>query len=376
MTRKERRSYKDKAYWGNASVELLKKMIAIPSLSRQEDAVATLIQNELEAYGIPVLRIGHNVIAMSAHFKADKPSIILNSHHDTVPPNPHYTQNPFDPKVENGQLFGLGSNDAGGCLSSLIHGFVALYEEELYYNLILIASAEEEISGKNGIELVFKNASFRDIYPGHMADFAIVGEPTLMHMAVAERGLMVIDAVTRGVAGHAARHEGESALYKATDDIMKIQNFRFEKNSDLLGPVKTTVTVIHTENKIHNVVPDTCHYVMDCRINEKYSFEEVLSILQAMLQAELTPRSMRLRSSMIPLDHPVVKAGLTLGKEYYGSPTTSDKALLPIPALKIGPGDSARSHTADEFIFIHEIHQGLSDYIDMILLVQKINPSR
>jgi acetylornithine deacetylase len=252
---------------------------------------------------------------------------------------------------------------------------MALYEEKLNYNLILIASAEEEISGKNGIELVFKTPSFRDIYPGHSGDFAIVGEPTLMQMAVAERGLMVMDAVTKGVAGHAARNEGDSALYRAIDDIIKIKNFHFEKKSDLLGPVKTTVTVIHTENKIHNVVPDTCHYVIDCRINEKYSFEEVLSLLQASVQAELTPRSMRLRSSMIPLDHPIVKAGLTMGKEYYGSPTTSDKALLPIPALKIGPGDSARSHTADEFIFIHEIHQGTSDYIDMILLVNNINPS-
>jgi acetylornithine deacetylase len=237
------------------------------------------------------------------------------------------------------------------------------------YNLILIASAEEEISGKNGVELVFNSPTFKEIYKGHPQDFALVGEPTLMQMAVAERGLMVIDATTKGIPGHAARNEGDSALYKAVEDINVIKNLKFEKDSDLLGPVKTTVTVINTENKSHNVIPDSCNYVIDCRINELYTFDEVLNNLRSKLSASLTPRSMRLKSSLIPLDHPIVKAGLSLGKTYYGSPTTSDKALIPLPALKIGPGDSARSHTADEFIYIEEIKEGLEGYIELILRV-------
>ncbi|HMP31534.1 MAG TPA: M20/M25/M40 family metallo-hydrolase, partial [Saprospiraceae bacterium] len=282
MANKERRSYKDKAYWGAASVELLKKMIAIPSLSKQENKVADLIKDEIEAYGIPILRINNNIIAFNKNFNAKNPSIILNSHHDTVPPNSNYTKNPFEASEVDGKLYGLGSNDAGGSLSSLIHCFIALYEEKLNYNLILIASAEEEISGKNGVELVFNAEEFRNLYVGHSDDFALVGEPTLLQMAVAERNLMVIDAATKGVAGHAARNEGTSALYKAVDDIALIKSFYFEKDSDLLGPVKTTVTVIHTDNKAHNVVPDSCHYVIDCRINEQYTFEEVLNILQNM----------------------------------------------------------------------------------------------
>ena len=370
MVRKELKSYKDTAYWSEAAVDLLKDMIATPSLSREENAVADLIQSYIESFDIQTIRIKNNIIALSKTFDPSRPSIILNSHHDTVPPNTKYTKDPFKPLVEDGKLFGLGSNDAGGCLSSLIHCFLALYNSDLKQNLILIASAEEEISGRNGIELVFNDDHFKSVLKGHRSDFAIVGEPTLMQMAVAERGLMVIDAHTKGIPGHAAREEGESALYKAIDDIYFIKNHRFPKDSDLLGPVKTSVTVIHTDNKAHNVVPDSCHYVIDCRINEQYTFEEVLTELKSKLHAELTPRSMRLKSSMIPLDHPVVIAGLHTGKTYYGSPTTSDKALIPLPALKMGPGDSARSHTADEYIYINEIHQGVKEYIDIILLLQ------
>jgi acetylornithine deacetylase len=372
MEKRELRSSEDTAYWSDAALHLLKKMIATPSLSKQEDGVAEAIQQYIESYGVNTLRIKNNVIAFSKFFDPAKPSIVLNSHHDTVPPNTQYTKDPYHPAIEDEKLFGLGSNDAGGCLSCLIHTFLALYNTQLEYNLIIIASAEEEISGKNGVELVFNSEEFRSVYKGHPDDFAIVGEPTLMQMAVAERGLMVIDAVTKGIPGHAAREEGESALYKAVEDINFIKNHRFPLDSDLLGPVKTSVTVIQTENKAHNVVPDTCSYVIDCRINEKYTFQKVLDELSSHLHAQLTPRSMRLKSSMIPLDHPVVLAGISKGKTYYGSPTTSDKALIPLPALKMGPGDSARSHSADEFIFLKEIQKGVEEYINILLSLSSL----
>jgi acetylornithine deacetylase len=371
MMKKERKSYNNIDFWSHSAIDFLAKMIAVPSLSRQEDNVAKLIQSEIESFDIKVLKIQNNVIAFSKNFDQQKPSIILNSHHDTVPANSNYTKDPLKAIYEDGKLYGLGSNDAGGCLTSLIHCFIALYEHNLKYNLILIASAEEEISGKNGIEAVFNSDQFKNIYTGHQDDFAIVGEPTLMQMAVAERGLMVVDAVCEGVAGHAAREEGISALYKAIDDISKIRSYEFPKNSELLGPVKTSVTVINTENKAHNVVPNQCQYVIDCRINEQYTFTEILETLQNFCSAKLTPRSMRLKSSMIALDHPIVKTGLHLGKTFYGSPTTSDKALIPITALKIGPGDSARSHSPDEFIFVEEIRQGVEEYMKMILMVCK-----
>lgn len=348
------------------AVTLLQSMIATSSLSREEYGTAALIEAYIHSYNIPTDRIQNNVIAYSKHFDASKPSIILNSHHDTVKPNPKYTRNPYAADIEDGKLYGLGSNDAGGCLVSLINTFIAYYDSNLTYNFILIASAEEEISGAGGVELVFNSEEFKARYTGHPDDFAIVGEPTLMQMAVAERGLMVIDATCHGVAGHAAREEGDSALIKACKDIIAISHHSLSKVSDLLGPVKMSPTVIQTENKAHNVVPATCDYVIDCRINELYTFEEVLSSLRSLCNATLKPRSMRLKSSMIPLDHPIVKAGLSLGKTYYGSPTTSDKALIPIKALKCGPGDSARSHTADEFIHLHEIREGIEGYISMI----------
>jgi len=256
-------------------------------------------------------------------------------------------------------LYGLGSNDAGGCLVSLIATFLHYYDDEnLPFNIVLAASAEEEISGTNGIELCLP--ALENIY------CAIVGEPTLMQMAVAERGLMVVDGMAHGRAGHAARDEGENALYKALDDIQFIRNYDFEKVSPLLGKSRMTVTVIETDNKQHNVVPSQCSFVIDVRLNELYSFEELMSTLNENLQSELKARSMRLRSTDIPLNHPLVKAGIALGLPYYGSPTTSDKALMPFDALKIGPGDSARSHTADEFIYINEIQQGISGYIKLI----------
>lgn len=343
----------------NEAVELLKELIATPSFSKEEDQTAGILCRFIGAKGIEHTRVGNNVFALNKYFDEKKPTILLNSHHDTVKPNFQYTKDPFSPVVEDGKLFGLGSNDAGGCLVSLIVTFLYFYDkQDLKYNIIIAATAEEEISGTGGIEYTLPYLP--------TIDCAIVGEPTQMQMAVAERGLMVLDCISHGKAGHAARNEGENAIYKALKDIEWLQNFHFEKVSDLLGPSKMNVTVIETENKAHNVVPAVCKFVVDTRINELYSFEEVVDIIKANVLCEVNPRSTRLRSTSIALDHPLVKAGLNLGRTYYGSPTTSDKALMPFPALKMGPGDSARSHTANEYIYINEIQQGIELYIQLL----------
>lgn len=341
------------------ALALLRELITIPSFSKEEENTAKAIRRFLEERGVTVEQAGYNIIAKNKFYNADLPTLLLNSHHDTVKPNKSYTLDPFTPIEKDGKLFGLGSNDAGGSLVSLIATFLYFHDRtDLAYNVVLAASAEEEISGYNGIELALK----------HLPTIAcaIVGEPTKMHLAVAERGLLVLDAVAKGRSGHAARNEGENALYKAMQDIQLLNTPIFTRESDLLGPVKTTVTVIETDNKAHNVVPDSCRFVIDVRVNEQYTFEEVLEELKQKLQSEIKPRSLRMRSSMIPLDHPLVKGGVALGREVYGSPTTSDKALMPFPALKMGPGDSARSHTADEFIYIDEIQQGISLYIKLV----------
>lgn len=266
--------------------------------------------------------------------------------------------------VEDGKLYGLGSNDAGGCLVALIVTYLFFEQHPLpSFNIILLASAEEEISGKGGIEFFLASTPAESL----KIDFAIVGEPTLLQMAIAERGLMVVDGVYHGIAGHAAREEGESALLKFVRDLASFDAAKtFTKVSPFLGPVKVSCTVASTENKAHNVVPATCNFVLDCRINECYTFEEVLSSLKTCFNADLQPRSMRLKSSIIPEDHPLIVSGKKMGKSIYGSPTTSDKALMPFPALKMGPGDSARSHTADEFIYLDEIRQGIHDYIHIL----------
>lgn len=352
------------------AIDLLKQLIATPSFSKEEDQTAAIIFDYLIKIGAEPKRIGNNVYALSKAFDPTKPSVLLNSHHDTVKPNPSYTRDPYEPRIEGDKLFGLGSNDAGGCLVSLLASFHYLFEvKNLKYNLIYLASAEEEISGRGGVEMVFSQP--KEVFPfgQHSDDFAIVGEPTLLAMAVAERGLLVVDAVCHGRTGHAARNEGDNALIKALKDLIWVHNFRFEKVSKFLGSVKMTPTIINTENQAHNVVPSSCTYTLDIRVNELYSFEEVLQVLKENLQAEFKPRSTRLKSSMIPLDHPIVAAGRKLGASYYGSPTTSDKALIPVPALKIGPGDSARSHTADEFIHVSEIEEGIEGYI---ILLSKI----
>jgi acetylornithine deacetylase len=341
------------------AIFLLKELISIPSFSKEEEKTAFAIENFLQTHGIKAERHLNNIWAKNKFFDASKPTILLNSHHDTVKPNKGYTLDPFAPIENDGKLYGLGSNDAGGCLVSLIATFIHFYEkEDLRYNLILAATAEEEISGKNGIESLLPLLG--------KIDCAIVGEPTLLQMAIAERGLMVLDCTAYGKAGHAARNEGENALYKALKDIEWFQNFQLEKVSDLIGPSKMTVTVIETDNKAHNVIPAQCKYVVDVRVNELYTFEEILQIIRENIQSEVQPRSTRLRSTSIALDHSLVQAGKALNKTCYGSPTTSDKALMPFPALKIGPGDSARSHTADEYIFVSEIKEGIQFYIELL----------
>jgi acetylornithine deacetylase len=343
----------------NEAVELLKDLISTPSFSKEEDYTADILCHYINTKGIEHTRVGNNVFALNKYFDEKKPTILLNSHHDTVKPNPQYTKDPFSPVIENEKLFGLGSNDAGGCLVSLIAAFLHFYNKAaLKYNVILAATAEEEISGTGGIEYILPYLP--------KINCAIVGEPTQMQMAVAERGLMVLDCISWGKAGHAARNEGENAVYKAIKDIEWFKNYQFSKISDLLGANKMSVTVIETENKAHNMVPAQCKFVADTRINELYSFEEVLDIIKANVQCDIKPRSTRMRSTAIALDHPLVKAGLDLGRTYYGSPTTSDKALMPFPALKMGPGDSARSHTADEYIYIDEIKDGIDLYIKLL----------
>ena len=350
------------------AVSLLKELIATPSFSKEEGETAEIISRFFEMRGLTTNRIGNNIFSFNKNFDPAKPAILLNSHHDTVKPNAEYTRDPFLPDIENGKLYGLGSNDAGGALVSLVAAFVHFYQKEnLRYNLAFAATAEEEISGNNGIEALLNDESFNHVFTGKgRIDCAIVGEPTKIQMAVAERGLMVLDCIAHGKAGHAAREEGENAIYKAMMDIEWFYTYQFPKVSELLGPVKMSVTVIETKNKAHNVVPSQCQFIVDVRVNELYTFEEVFDIIRSNVQSELKARSTRMRSSSIELNHPLVKAGSALGRSYYGSPTTSDKALMPFPALKMGPGDSARSHIADEFIYIDEIKEGIEVYIALL----------
>jgi acetylornithine deacetylase len=349
------------------AIELLKQLIATPSFSREEDKTAGIIEDFLKSKGITPHLYLNNVFAYSEYFDSNKPSILLNSHHDTVKPNKGYTLDPFAPIEKEGKLFGLGSNDAGGALVSLIAAFLHFAnKKDLAYNLIFAASSEEEISGINGMEGLLLSDVFNDPLKGKSIAGAIVGEPTNMQMAVAERGLMVLDCTAHGKAGHAARNEGVNAITKALKDIEWFNCYKFPKMSDLLGPVQFSVTVIETTNKAHNVIPPQCTFVVDTRVNELYTFEEILETIKTNVQCDIKPRSIRLRSTAIALDHPLVKAGQTLGRTYYGSPTTSDKALMTFPALKMGPGESGRSHTADEFIFVDEIKEGIELYIQLL----------
>lgn len=339
------------------AVQLLTQLIEIPSYSKEESSTAEVIEEFFTARDIEVHKSGNNVWAFAATFDKNKPTIWLNSHHDTVKPNVGYTKDPFLAIIEDGKLYGLGSNDAGGPLVSLITAFTHFYGQILPFNLIMIASAEEEISGKNGISSVINQLP--------SCDLAIVGEPTLMDMAVAEKGLMVIDAKIHGKAGHAAREEGINAIYLALDDLQKVRDFDFKKVSPLLGKTKVSATVIHSGQQ-HNVVPDLCEFVLDVRVTDAYTLEGALEELKESLSAELIPRSMRLQSSDVPEGHLILKVAEQLGLKSYGSPTLSDQALIPYPSVKIGPGDSARSHSADEYIYLNEIQTGIDGYINIL----------
>ncbi|MHA8051196.1 M20 family metallo-hydrolase [Aquirufa sp. ROCK-SH2] len=348
--------------------ELLSQLIAQVSFSKEESGTSQIIQDFFQKKQIPFHCFLNNVWAINKYFDPSKPSVLLNSHHDTVKPNVSWTFDPFTPTEVENKLFGLGSNDAGASLVCLIITFCELYDaKDLPFNLVIAATAEEEISGKNGIEALLKEENFPKI------DWAIVGEPTDCQMAIAEKGLVVIDAKSIGKAGHAARNEGINAIYLAMEDILTIKNHTFEKVSPTLGPVKATVTIIEA-GKQHNVVPDVCQFTIDCRVNECYTLSEVVEELQSLVKAELTPRSLRLNSSKMEESHPVVKAAKTLKIELFGSPTLSDQSLLNCPSVKIGPGHSGRSHTADEFIYLEELKQGIQTYLQLLLETKKFYP--
>ena len=342
-----------------AAIQLLKDLIEIPSFSSEEQHTAKRIEEWFNVNDIPFKRNQNNIWAVNKFFDVSKPSLLLNSHHDTVKPNNGYTKDPFKAIVEAGKLYGLGSNDAGGCLVSLMATFTHFYaQKDLNYNLVVVASAEEESSGNAGLN------SMLPIIP--KIDVAIVGEPTLMQLAVAEKGLVVFDAVVKGTPGHAAHPNTDNAIYNSIKVLEWFKDFEFKKISDSLGPVKLTVTQINA-GKQHNAIPAGVRLVVDVRVNDQYSNLDIADILQKSAPCDsIIPRSLRLNSSFIPLEHPLVQAGIEIGRETYGSPTLSDQSVLSCPSLKLGPGDSTRSHTADEFIYISEIEEGIALYIQLL----------
>ena len=344
-------------------IELLQLLICLPSYSGNEEQTADSIADFLQRKGIIVERHIHNVYARNSRFSEDLPTLLLNSHHDTVKPNQGYSRDPFEPSIENDRLYGLGSNDAGGSLIALLAAFCQYHNAELPFNLIFAATAEEEISGRNGIESILPLI-------GNI-DCGIVGEPTGMQIAIAERGLLVLDCTVYGTASHAAYGSADSALYKAMEDIHFIKNHSFEKSCSFLGKTMMNVTMMSAGTQ-HNIIPDKCTYVIDIRMNAEYLPEEIIGILQSHLHAEIKPRSLRLRPSLIEQTHPLIQAGNTMQIPMYASMTMSDQALMHFPTIKFGPGDSNRSHTADEFIYLHEIHQGIDRYIDFLSILQDI----
>ena len=341
------------------AIALLKTLIETPSFSSEEDETALLIEQWFQNYHIKYTRTENNVWAINKYFDESKPTLLLNSHHDTVKPNTAYTKDPFKAIEEDGKLFGLGSNDAGGCLVSLIATFTYFYEHQnLNYNIVIVASAEEESSGPNGLNSMLK------IIP-HI-DVAIVGEPTLMQLAIAEKGLVVFDAKVKGTPSHAAHPNDDNPIYNSIKVLQWLKDYKFEKVSPVLGEVQITVSQIKA-GKQHNAVPAEVDLVVDVRVNDCYTNAEIVAILQKESPCtSIIPRSLRLNSSSIPKEHALVKAGISLGRETYGSPTLSDQAVLTCPSLKLGPGDSTRSHSADEYIYISEIEEGIELYIKLL----------
>jgi acetylornithine deacetylase len=346
------------------AISLLKQLIETPSFSSEEDQTAILIEGWMNTFGIDYKRHQNNIWAANKYFDQSKPTLLLNSHHDTVKPNNGYTNNPFKASVVDGKLYGLGSNDAGGCLVSLIATFTYFYNQtDLNYNLIIVASAEEESSGPNGLNCML------DILP--KIDVAIVGEPTLMQLAIAEKGLVVFDGLVRGTPSHAAHPNSDNAIYNSIAVLDWLKNYSFDRVSDVLGSVKMTVTQIKA-GKQHNAIPAAVELVVDVRVNDCYTNQEVVQLLQEQSPCDsLIPRSTHLNSSSIPVDHPLVQAGIELGRSTYGSPTLSDQSVLSCPSLKLGPGDSTRSHTANEFIYLDEIEEGISLYIQLLTKLLK-----
>jgi len=339
-------------------VEILAGLIDIKSLSKEEEPAAEYIENILSNKGVPFVRDKNNVWAKNQNFSEDKYTILLNSHLDTVKPNKGYTKEPYKAQIQDGKLYGLGSNDAGGALVTLLGTFLHFYNQEnLPFNLVFAASAEEEISGKDGMEYLFPTLP--------KIDFAIVGEPTLLDIAIAERGLMVLDCKAKGKSGHAARKEGVNAIYKAIEDINWFNTYDFPNHSDEIGGISMSVTVINAGSQ-HNVVPAECDFVVDVRVNDKYTNQEVLDIIKSNVNCEVTARSTRLNSSGVNPNHPIRKVAEKLGINTYGSPTLSDQALMPCESVKMGPGDSARSHTADEFIYVEELEKAIPKYISVL----------
>lgn len=340
------------------SIELLKAMIEIPSLSREENTIVDFLEDKFKGWGLCPERSGNNLWMRNSKWSDSKPVILLNSHIDTVRPVKAWTYPPFKATLEGDRITGLGSNDAGASVVSLLAAFRYFFDtSQLPFNLILCTSAEEEVSGEHGVASVLDQLG--------RIDLAIVGEPTHMQIAVAEKGLLVLDCEAKGKAGHAARNEGDNAIYKAIKDIQIIESYRFPLESPVLGPVKMTVTQIEAGQQ-HNVVPDSCRFVIDVRTNEHYSNEEAFNIISKLITSEVTPRSFRLNSSGINANHPLVQRGMAIGRKIYGSPTTSDQAVIPYPSIKMGPGDSARSHTADEYILVTEIKEGIATYLELL----------
>ncbi|MCB9203263.1 MAG: M20 family metallo-hydrolase [Flavobacteriales bacterium] len=339
------------------AIDLLIELIKVPSYSRQEDKTADIIERFLNAESIPHRRIKNNFYARNKHYQEGKKNVLLNSHHDTVKAGTSWTYDPFGATIEGEKLIGLGSNDAGASLVSLISVFVELYNKELPYNLILGVVAEEEVSGQNGCRLLLSEIE--------KIDLGIVGEPTKMEMAIAEKGLIVLDCIAKGKTGHSARNEGINALYIALEDIAWFRSNPLKDVSDILGPCKMTVTQIKA-GKQHNMIPDECHFVVDVRTNELYKNLEVIELVKQNIKSEITPRSYHLNSSRVDVNHPIVRRGKELGLPAYGSPTLSDQSVMDFETLKIGPGDSARSHTPDEYILFSEIEKGIDIYLELL----------